>query len=257
MAGNDFRVVAATHVDTATGTCAPIREYAEILKKRDILYIVDGVCATGGIEERMDDWGIDVILTAAQKCFGAPPGLAILILSERALEKRKTMPRIPAYYADLLRWLPIMKDPAKYFSTPCVNEIRAFYESTLIILEEGLERRFSRHALTGQAIRSALEALGFTFFTRKESLAATLSVVNYPPGVEDQRFRSLYYENSVVVAGGLAQTAGKVFRMGHMGNLSTSQIYFALDALEQTLKNIGFEFHQGAGRRAAREILGD
>ena len=101
----------------------------------------------------MDDWGIDVILTAAQKCFGAPPGLAILILSERALEKRKTMPRIPAYYADLLRWLPIMKDPAKYFSTPCVNEIRAFYESTLIILEEGLERRFSRHALTGQAIR--------------------------------------------------------------------------------------------------------
>ncbi len=257
VAGNDFRVVAATHVDTATGTCAPIREYGEVLKKREVLYIVDGVCATGGIEERMDDWGIDVILTAAQKCFGAPPGLAVLVLSERAMEKRKKMPPISAYYSDLLRWLPIMKDPAKYFSTPCVNEVRAFYESTLIILEEGLEKRFIRHGLTAQAIRSALDALGFTFFTRKEFLAATLSVANYPSGVEDKRFRGLYYENGVVVAGGLAQTAGKVFRMGHMGNLSTSQIYFALDALEQTLKTIGFEFNQGAGRRAAREILGD
>ena len=257
LAGTDFRVVTATHVDTATGTCAPIREYAEILKKRDILYIVDGVCATGGIEERMDDWGIDVVLTAAQKCFGAPPGLAILVLSERAMEKRKTMARIPAYYADLMRWLPIMKDPAKYFSTPCVNEVRAFYESTLIILEEGLERRFIRHARTGQAIRSALEALGFSLFTRKDALAATLSVVNYPAGVEDKRFRSLYFENGVVVAGGLAQTAGKVFRMGHMGNLSSSQIYFALDALEQTLGTLGFPFNPGAGRRAAREILGE
>ena len=257
MALNDFRVVTATHVDTATGTCAPIQEYAEVLKKRDALFIVDGVCATGGIEERMDDWGIDVILTAAQKCFGAPPGLAILVLSDRAMEKRKKMPRIPAYYSDLLRWLPIMKDPAKYFSTPCVNEIRAFCESTLIILEEGLEKRFIRHRRTGQAIRSALEALGFTLFTRKEFLAATLSVVNYPSGVEDKRFRSLYFENGVVVAGGLAQTAGKVFRMGHMGNLSSSQISFALDALEQTLKAVGYEFNLGAGRGAAREILGE
>jgi len=257
LAGSDFRVVAATHVDTATGTCAPIRDYAEILKKREAVFIVDGVCATGGIEERMDDWGIDVVLTAAQKCFGVPPGLAILVLSERAMEKRKKMPSIPAYYSDLLRWLPIMKDPAKYFSTPCVNEVRAFTESTLIILEEGLEKRFVRHTKMARALRSGLEALGFTFFTQKEFLAATLSVINYPSGVEDKRFRSLYYENGVVVAGGLAQTAGKVFRMGHMGNLSPSQVYFALDALEQSLKTIGFDFSQGAGRRAAREILGD
>jgi aspartate aminotransferase-like enzyme len=257
LAGGDFRVVAATHVDTATGTCAPIRDYAKVLKKRDVIFIVDGVCATGGIEERMDDWGIDIVLTAAQKCFGAPPGLALLVLSERAMEKRNKMPAIPAYYSDLLRWLPIMKDPAKYFSTPCVNEVRAFYESTLIILEEGLETRFVRHSRIGQAFRSGLEALGFTFFTQKEFLAATLSVVNYPSGVEDKRFRSLYYENGVVVAGGLAQTAGKVFRMGHMGNLSPSQVYFALDALEQSLKTIGFGFSQGAGRQAAREILGD
>jgi alanine-glyoxylate transaminase / serine-glyoxylate transaminase / serine-pyruvate transaminase len=257
LAGNEFQVVVATHVDTATGTCAPIRDYAEILKRREALFIVDGVCATGGIEERMDDWGIDVILTAAQKCFGVPPGLAILVFSERAMDKRKKMPSIPAYYSDLLRWLPIMKDPARYFSTPCVNEVRAFYEGTVIMLEEGMEERFARHTRTAQAIRSGLQALGFTFFTEKEFLAATLSVVQYPPGVEDKRFRSLYYDNGVVVAGGLAQTAGQVFRMGHMGNLSTSQVHFALEALEQTLLAIGYDFQKGAGRLAAHEVLDD
>jgi aspartate aminotransferase-like enzyme len=257
LAEHNYEVVVATHVDTATGTCAPIRDYAEILKKQERIFIVDGVCATGGIEERMDDWGIDVILTAAQKCFGAPPGLAVLVLSERALAKRKKMKQIPAYYSDLLRWLPVMKDPAKYFSTPCVNEIRAFYESTLIILEEGLENRFIRHSRTARALRSGLETLGLTLFTQKAFLAATLSVVNYPVGVEDRRFRSLYYENGVVVAGGLAETAGKVFRMGHMGNLSPSQVYFAIDALEQTLKTFGCGSGQGAGRRAAKAILGD
>jgi len=257
LVDHGYKVVVATHVVTATGACAPIRDYSQVLRRRDLIFVVDGVCATGGIEERMDDWGIDVVLTAAQKCFGVPPGLAILVLSERALEKRKKMERIPAYYADLLRWLPIMKDPSRYFSTPCVNEIRAFYESTLIVLEEGLEQRFGRHNRTARALRAGLEALGFTFFTRQEFLADTLSVVNYPPGLEDKGFRDLYYENGVVVAGGLAETAGRVFRMGHMGNLSSSQVYFALDALELTLKTIGRTIEEGAGRRAAKAILGN
>jgi len=256
LAAGDFRAVVSTHVDTATGACAPVRDYAAVLKEKDVLFILDGVCATGGIEERMDDWGIDVILTAAQKCFGAPPGLALLVLSERAMEKRKGMKQIPAYYSDLLRWLPVMREPVRYFSTPCVNEIRAFYESTLIILEEGLEQRFLRHERSARAIRSAIEALGFSLFTEKPFLADTLSVISYPEGVEDKRFRDLYYENGVVVAGGLANTAGRVFRMGHMGNLSSSQILFALDALEQTLKTIGYAFEPGAGRGAAKAILG-
>ncbi len=257
LAIRDFQAVISTHVDTATGACAPIHEYADALENRNALFILDGVCATGGVEERMDDWGIDVILTAAQKCFGAPPGLALLILSERAMEKRRRMKQIPAYYSDLLRWLPIMKEPARYFSTPCVNEIRAFYESTLIVLEEGLEKRFLRHQRSARAIREGLEALGFSLSTEKRFLADTLSVIGYPDGVEDKRFRALYSENGVVVAGGLADTAGRVFRMGHMGNLSSSQIDFALNALEQTLKTIGYDFEPGAARRAAKAILGN
>lgn len=257
LSEKDYKVIVSTHVDTCTGACAPIKDYADILKNHDILYIVDGVCATGGIEERMDDWGIDVVLTAAQKCFGAPPGLAILVVSEKCMEKRKAMKAVPAYYSDLLKWLPVMKDPSKYFSTPCVNEIRAFYESTKIVLEEGVEKRFLRHARTAKAIRKALTELGFTFFTAEPFLADTLSVVNYPEGIEDKSFRSMYLENGVVVAGGLGETAGKVFRMGHMGNLSVSQVYFALEALEKTLSSLDYKFEDGSGLRAAKSILGE
>jgi aspartate aminotransferase-like enzyme len=150
-----------------------------------------------------------------------------------------------------------MKDPTKYFSTPCVNEIRAFYESTLIVLEEGLEQRFIRHGRYARAIRAGLRELGFGFFTEEPFRADTLSVVSYPGGIEDKAFRSHYYENGVVVAGGLAETAGKVFRMGHMGNLSASQIHFALDALEKTLDSLGYDFERGSSRKAAKSILGE
>ena len=256
-ASGKYSVVVSTHVDTQTGVGAPIREYGKVLKGRGTLFLVDGVCATGGIEERMDDWGIDVVFTAAQKCFGVPPGLAILALSEQAVEKRRSLKSIPAYYSDLLRWLPIMKDPTRYFSTPCVNEIRALYESTLIILEEGLDPRFMRHTRSARAIRAALRELGFGFYTREEFMADTLSVVNYLPGLDDKKFRTLLYENGVVVAGGLAGMAGRVFRMGHMGNLSTAQILFALGAVERTMSSLGMAIEAGAGVRAAKAIIGE
>lgn len=255
MASERYTAVVSTHVDTATGACAPVKNYAEILANFESLYLIDGVCATGGIEERMDDWGIDVILTAAQKCFGVPPGLAVLILSRRAMDKRRTMAAIPAYYSDLMRWLPIMKDPSKYFSTPCVNEIRAFNEGMKIILEEGMEERFLRHKRVAKAIRAALVRLGFSFYTDEAFLADTLTVCYYPEGIEDKTFRTTYASNGVIVAGGLGDVAGKVFRMGHMGNLSNSQVHFAIAALETTLSTLGYGFDPRSGIDTAREIL--
>lgn len=256
LARQNYRVVVCTHVDTATGACAPVEDYARIVKRAVALFIVDGVCATGGIPERMDDWTIDVVLTAAQKCLGTPPGLSILVLSERAMGKRRGMSSIPAYYSDLLRWLPIMHEPAKYFSTPCVNEIRAFCEGTRMIMEEGMETRFERHELYARAIREGLATLGFGFFTDARFPASTLSVVLYPGGVDDKAFRATLYENGVVVAGGLAQTLGTVFRMGHMGNLSADDVRFALGAVEKTLAAVGHSIRAGSGLAAAEKVLG-
>jgi aspartate aminotransferase-like enzyme len=250
-----YTIVVVTHVDTGSGACAPVRDYAQVVRGRDLLFLLDGVCATGGIEERMDDWGLDVVLTAPQKCFGAPPGLAICVFSEKAMAKRRELSTVPAYYADILRWLPVMKDPTLYFSTHGVNEIRAFAESTKILLEEGLEARFQRHARFARAIRRGLARLGFSLFTQEPFAADTLSVISYPAELEDKSFRSAYFENGVVVAGGLAHTAGRVFRMGHMGNLSGAQVVFALDALERTLQSLGYHFQPGSGVQAARTVL--
>ena len=251
----NYNAVVCTHVDTSTGACAPVEEYGQVLEKTGSIFIVDGVCATGGIPERMDAWGIDVVLTAAQKCLGTPPGLAILVLSERAMEKRRGLGEIPAYYTDLLRWLPVMHDPSKYFSTPCVNEIRAFAEATRIILEEGIEERFERHDLHAQAIRAGLAALGFSFFTDPSFEASTLSVVRYPGGVEDKAFRAGLNANGVVVAGGLGPTQGLVFRMGHMGNLTSAQVRFAIDAAEKTLSGLGLAVTPGTARAAVDGVL--
>jgi aspartate aminotransferase-like enzyme len=235
-----FSAVVATHVDTATGICAPIQEYGRIIQEYEPFFIVDGVCATGGIDERMDDWGLDIVLTAAQKCFGVPPGLAVLVVSERVMKKRRSMESIPAFYADLLNWLPVMKDPSKYFSTPCVNEVRAFNEGTKIMIEEGMEKRFDRHQRMARFIRKELLALGFSFVPDDRYFANTLSVVRYPEGIDDEIFRKTYAENGIIVAGGLGNLAGKVFRMGHMGNLTFPQVYYALDALKKTLASIGY-----------------
>jgi len=256
LAKQGYQVVVCTHVDTATGACAPVEAYARIAAKTGALFIVDGVCATGGIPERMDGWTIDVVLTAAQKCLGTPPGLCILVLSERAMDKRRGMTSVLAYYSDLLRWLPIMHEPAKYFSTPCVNEIRAFCEGTRMIMEEGVEARFKRHDLYARAIREGLAALGFGFFTDPRFTASTLSVVLYPAGVDDKAFRTTLCDNGVVVAGGLAQTLGKVFRMGHMGNLSAGDVRFAIEAVEKTLAALGHGFRAGAGLAAVEKALG-
>ncbi|MFW6140044.1 MAG: pyridoxal-phosphate-dependent aminotransferase family protein [Acidobacteriota bacterium] len=250
-----YSLVISTHVDTATGACAPVKKYAEVVKDKESLFALDGVCATGGIEERMTDWGVDVILTAAQKCFGVPPGLAILVFSEKALDQRKRIPSVRAYYGDILNWLPIMKDPSKYFSTPCVNEIRAFCEGTRVMIEEGMEVRFKRHKKIGQAVRAGLKSLGFSFFTDEEYFADTLTVPVYPQGIEDSAFRTRLAENRVIVAGGLGELKGRVFRVGHMGNISYSQVEFAVGSIEKTLSEIGYEFHAGSGVQAAKEVF--
>jgi aspartate aminotransferase-like enzyme len=253
----DYSLVVSTHVDTATGSCAPVKEYGQAVREKEALFAVDGVCATGGIEERMTDWGVDVILTAAQKCFGIPPGLAVLVFSERAMDKRKSLSSVSAYYGDILNWLPVMEDPSRYFSTPCVNEIRAFCEGTRVILDEGLDVRFERHHKTARAFRAGLESLGFSFFTEDDFFADTLSLPVYPCGVEDRAFREKLAEKRVIVAGGLGRLKGKVFRIGHMGNISYSQIEFAVDAVEKTLSELGYTFHPGSGVKAVKEVLQD
>ena len=247
-----FAAVAMTHVDTSTGTRAPVEQYCEHLRGRDELALLDGVCATAGVEERFDAWGLDVLLTGAQKALGTPPGVAILLASGRAMEKREALGSVPAYYADLLRWKPIMDNPALYFSTPPVNEIVALLEATRIVVDEGLDKRFRRHAQVARAMRAGFAILGLGVFTSADCRADTLSVLVYPEGVEDAPFRAAVAARKVVIAGALGPLAGKACRVGHMGNIGVEEVVRTVSALGEALVELGHSVAAAAAVAAAR-----
>jgi alanine-glyoxylate transaminase/serine-glyoxylate transaminase/serine-pyruvate transaminase len=255
IAGHTFAAVTITHVDTSTGTCAPVAAYCDLLRGREELVILDGVCATGGIDEPYDEWGIDVLLTAPQKAIGAPPGLALCLFSPRAMQRRRSRALVPAYYADVIRWLPIMEDPGRYFSTPCVNEIFALAEALRIVHEEGLPARFARHERIARAFRAGLQELGLAMFTAPDCRADTLSVALHLPAVDDAVFRRELAARGVVVAGGLGPIAGKAFRLGHMGNIGPGEVVTTLGAIEGTLRSLGVAADEGAAVAAAAKHL--
>ncbi|MSU02017.1 pyridoxal-phosphate-dependent aminotransferase family protein [Tissierella pigra] len=240
--------ITVTHVDTSTGVCAPIKEIGEMLKKfPETIYIVDGVCATAAEPEYVDDMNIDILITGSQKAFGVAPGLAIVWAGSKAMEKRKELGRIPEYYIDFDKWLPIMQDPSKYFATPAVNMIWALKESVRIIKEEGIENRYERHSKNAKAMQAALEAMGFTLLADKDHRAVTLSNVLYMEGVNDLEFRKILGEEGVVVAGGLAAYAGKMFRLGHMGNIDIHDMVSTIASIERALYRSGIEVELGKG----------
>lgn len=252
-----FSAITLTHVDTSTGVCAPLKEVSEVVKEfPETLFIVDGVCATGGIEERMDDWGIDILFAGNQKAFGVPPGLANLIFSEKALERRNSLGKISAYYMDINRWLSIMRDPASgYFATHAVNMVNALHQGLKIILKEGLEERFKRHRRFALAFQTGLEELGFGILPSKEHRANTVSTVVYPFGIEDLSFRERLFQNGVLVSAGKGVLAGKIFRLGHMGNITENEVVATLSIIERTLSEFNYNFKLGSGIGAAEEIL--
>lgn len=238
----NYQAMTVTHVDTSTAAVAPIKEIGDMMKNfPDTIYIVDGVAATAGEREYVDEYNIDILLTASQKAFGVAPGLAILWASERAMERRATLGTIPEYYVDFDKWLPIMRDTSKYYATPAVNMIWALQESIKIIKEEGLENRYERHIRNAKAMRAAIEVMGFSILADKGNRAATLSCVLYPDGIDDVKFRTILAEEGVQVAGGLGAYAGKMFRIGHMGNIDYLDMVGAISAIERTLFRMGID----------------
>lgn len=225
-------LVTITHVDTSTGVCADVATLAQIAAQSGALTVLDGVCATAGVEERMDEWGIDVALTGAQKALGVPPGLAILAVGERARQRREQLGSIPAYYADLRRWNP---DPTRYFSTHATGMLRALEVALDAVEAETLPRRFARHQRIATAVRAGFAALGLTPFTAPDALAPTLSVLRTPEGVDEAKLRGGMAEQGVVVAACLGPFARRGIRVGHMGAVTMREVERTLTAAAHAL----------------------
>jgi alanine-glyoxylate transaminase/serine-glyoxylate transaminase/serine-pyruvate transaminase len=224
-ANPSVRMVAITHVDTSTAVLNDVKSLSAAVKafRSDILVAVDGVCSIGGEVFHQEAWGIDAAMTGSQKALGAPPGLAILVLSAAAVkivENRKT--RIPVYYGNLARWLPIMrayesKTPS-YFATPAVNLIRALNVALGQIVGQGLEARFEAHRKTSDAFKAAITALGLKQVPTAEAHRAhTLSAIYFPTGdgIDASKLLPAMTQHGIVAAGGLHKDIkATYFRVG-------------------------------------------
>jgi aspartate aminotransferase-like enzyme len=253
-----YAAVTVSHVDTATGVLAPIAEIGEMMKAfPETIYIVDGVAATGGEPCDVDGYGIDILFTASQKAFGVCPGLFMLWASQKALARRKALGTIPEYYVDFEKWIPTMENPAKYFATPAVNLVWAMAESVRLIDAEGVENRYARHRKNADAMRAGFEALGFSVLAAPGRRAATLSNLIYPEGLSDAEFRNALFEEGISVAGGLAHYAGRMFRIGHMGNVDVNDMVYALGAVERAMQRCGFTGKLGVGVAAYQQALAE
>lgn len=245
LASSNYKAVTVTHADTSTGVVSNLEVLVPLIKKHGALIILDGVCATAAIEEDMsktygeDEAKIDVVLTGSQKAIGVPPGLAIVAFNQTALAAREQIERVSAYYCDIYNWIPIMNDPSKYFATPPVNLIYAFDEGMRLVLEEGMENRYKRHAAYGRAVRAGLAVYGMKAIADEEVAAPTLSCILYPEEINDAAFRAALAEKGLIIAGALAHLAGKAFRIGHMGNTTVDMLEQAIVLIGETLTEQG------------------
>jgi alanine-glyoxylate transaminase / serine-glyoxylate transaminase / serine-pyruvate transaminase len=259
----EYKLLAVTHVDTSTGVLTNVQELASLGQKFGTLVVVDGVCSVAGEELRMSEWGIDVAFTASQKAVGVPPGLALLVVSPRAMDVFKSRRSlIPNYYADWSNWLPVMeayeaRKPA-YFGTPPVNLIFALNVSLGQIMEEGMDARFARHAKLGHACKAGMAALGLRQVPLSSELAAhTMTAPRFPQGVNGQQFLGEVARAGVTLAGGLHPAIrAEYFRIGHMGAVKQNDILATVGAIETALTACGYTFQAGEGTAAAlRECL--
>ena len=142
------------------------------------------------------------------------------------------MQAMRTYYGDVLRWLPVMNDPHKYFATPAVNMVFALEKSLSDILETGLDKYYKKHVRLAEKVRSVMKKFGLP---APADAAPTLSVFRYPKGIEDSKFRAALKEKGVVAAGALGNLKGQYFRMGHMGSVSEEDIDLALRRIGEVL----------------------
>lgn len=257
-----YKLMTATHVDTSTAVRVDAKRFGELGIAYGVLTVLDGVCSVAGEEILQEDWGIDVVLTASQKAIGVPPGLALLVVSQKALSVWKTRrTNVANYYADWEKWLPIMaayeKRVPSYFGTPPVNLVAALDVSLGQILAEGMAPRFERHRRFGAACRVALRALGLRQVpTRDEHAANTLSAPRYPKGVNGPDLLPKIREAGAILAGGLhPEIRSEYFRIGHMGAAKPGDILATIGAIETGLKACGHEFELGCGVAAAQAAL--
>jgi alanine-glyoxylate transaminase / serine-glyoxylate transaminase / serine-pyruvate transaminase len=230
------RVLAIVHAETSTGVLNDVAPLAAI-RETDTLLLVDMVTSLGGVPVEVDEWGIDAVYSGTQKCLGVPPGLSPVSFSERAVARIRGRAHPPqSWYLDLGLIADYVGSARRYHHTAPISMLYALHAGLGVLLEEGLEASWARHAHVGAQLQAALPELGFRLFAEERRLPQLTSVW-LPEGVDDAKVRGeLLRRFDIEVGGGLGDLAGKGWRIGLMGHGAREHSVAALlGALQELL----------------------
>jgi alanine-glyoxylate transaminase/serine-glyoxylate transaminase/serine-pyruvate transaminase len=251
------KAVALVHAETSTGAQQPIEGLGKLCHDHGALLVVDTVTSLGGVPVEVDGWEADAVYSGTQKCLSCPPGLAPLTLSPRALDAvkaRKT--KVQSWYLDAGMVADYWAEGKRvYHHTAPISMVYALRESLRLVLEEGLEARFARHRRHSAALMAGVGALGCEPQAQEGRRLPSLNCVKVPAGIDEGAVRKvLLAEHSIEIGGGLGPLAGKVWRIGLMGESARQENVLAvLAALEQALAKQGKGPRPGAACAAALE----
>jgi alanine-glyoxylate transaminase/serine-glyoxylate transaminase/serine-pyruvate transaminase len=251
------KVVALVHAETSTGAHQPMKGLGKLCHAHGALLVVDTVTSLGGVPVDVDEWEADAVYSGTQKCLSCPPGLAPLTLSPRALDAvkaRKT--KVQSWYLDAGMVADYWAEGKRvYHHTAPISMVYALREALRIVLEEGLEARFARHRRHSAALMAGAAALGCAPQAQEGHRLPSLNCITVPAGVDEGAVRkALLAEHDIEIGGGLGPLAGKVWRIGLMGEGSRQENVLAvLAALEQALAKQGKGPRPGAAVSAALE----
>lgn len=258
----DAKIVAFVHAETSSGAESNVDVITNYAHKADCLVIVDAVTSLGGMPLKVDEWKIDAIYSGTQKCLSCTPGLSPVSFNERALEKiknRKT--KVQSWFLDLNLVMDYWGGEAKrtYHHTAPINALYGLHESLVMLQEEGLEASWKRHLINYLGLRAGLEAMGLKYIVPPAERLPQLNVIQVPEGIDEAAVRSaLLNDYQLEIGGGLGQMAGKVWRIGLMGQSSTLRnVLTCLEAMEDVLARQGMKFEKGVAVPAAEKRMDD
>jgi aspartate aminotransferase-like enzyme len=253
----DVASVLITHNETSTGVTNRLQALAEVVKRRQRLLVVDGVSSIGSIELPVDDWGVDVAITASQKGWMLPPGVTMLSISKAAWQ-RQAKARAPRFYFD---WDRAQKLQAKgmTFTTPAMSILFGLRESLAMMREEGLSKIFQRHLRIAAGFRAAGRALGLRLLAADPDTASpTVTALYFPDALSGEKSETVlktWRELGLVVGEGQGKLAGKIFRIGHLGAVYDEDVAATVELLERGLEANGHPVTRGAALTAAQRAL--
>ncbi|MDP2496353.1 MAG: alanine--glyoxylate aminotransferase family protein [Candidatus Palauibacterales bacterium] len=252
-------VFAFVHAETSTGALQPhVPELTEIAHEHGAYVVADCVTSLGGVELRVDEWGIDVAYSGAQKCLSCPPGASPLTLNDRAMEKihgRDEPTR--SWYLDLGLLEGYWGGERSYHHTAPITNVYAMREALRLVAEEGIEERWRRHRRVAGALKAGVRAMGLEMNADDEYWLPSLNAVRVPAGIDaGEIIQAVLDGYDIEIAGGLGDLAGEIFRIGCMGHSARpGKVLHTLAALGGELERAGAEVDVDLGIGAARRRL--